>query len=31
VPKSNLADGGRLALPALGVDTVHAAIDALLG
>ena len=31
VPKSNLADGTRLALPALGVDTIHAAIDALLG
>jgi DNA repair protein RadA/Sms len=31
VPRSNLADGTRLALPALGVDTVHAAIDALLG
>ena len=31
VPKGNLADGTRLALPALGVDTIHAAIDALLG
>jgi DNA repair protein RadA/Sms len=31
VPRSNLGDGVRLALPALGVDTVHAAIDALLG
>jgi DNA repair protein RadA/Sms len=31
VPKSNLADGTRLALPALGVATVHDAIDALLG
>jgi DNA repair protein RadA/Sms len=31
VPKGNLADGTRLALPALGVDTIQAAIDALLG
>jgi DNA repair protein RadA/Sms len=31
VPRSNLADGTRLALPALGVETVHDAIDALLG
>jgi DNA repair protein RadA/Sms len=31
VPRSNLADGTRLALPALGVSTVHEAIDALLG
>jgi DNA repair protein RadA/Sms len=31
VPQSNLADGTRLALPALGVATVHQAIDALLG
>ena len=30
VPKSNLADGTRLALPALGVATVHDAVDALL-
>jgi DNA repair protein RadA/Sms len=31
VPKSNLTDGTRLALPALGVATVHDAVDALLG
>jgi DNA repair protein RadA/Sms len=31
VPKSNLTDGIRLALPALGVGTIHEAIDALLG
>ena len=31
VPRSNVADGARLALPTLGVGTIHEAIDALLG
>jgi DNA repair protein RadA/Sms len=31
VPRSNLTEGVRLALPALGVGTIHEAIDALLG
>ena len=31
VPKSNVADGAKLALPAHGVASVHEAIDALLG
>jgi DNA repair protein RadA/Sms len=31
VPRSNLGDGVRPALPALGVGTIHEAIDALLG
>jgi DNA repair protein RadA/Sms len=30
-PRSNLADGARLALPTLGVGNIHEAIDALLG
>jgi DNA repair protein RadA/Sms len=30
-PASNLGDGVRLALPTLGVRTIHEAIDALLG
>jgi DNA repair protein RadA/Sms len=31
VPKSNVADGAKLALPVHGVASVHEAIDALLG
>jgi len=31
VPKSNLTEGVRPALPTLGVSTIHEAIDALLG
>jgi DNA repair protein RadA/Sms len=31
VPKGNLTDGIRPALPTLGVGTIHEAIDALLG
>src|SRR2546427_286229 len=31
VPKSNVADAGKLALPVHGVATIHEAIDALLG
>ena len=31
VPKGNLADAGRLALPVHGVATIHEAVDALLG
>ena len=31
VPKSNLAEAGKLALPVHGVGTIHEAIDALLG
>jgi DNA repair protein RadA/Sms len=31
VPRSNLTEGFRPALPALGVGTIHEAIDALLG
>jgi len=31
VPKSNVADAAKLALPVHGVGTIHEAIDALLG